>query len=78
MEDANNMVCFHDLPSTQITIGDCQITIITHVTKSFLVVKFFFPDINGAMDVVVPSDSEASKADPVSLHVHSRLSSRTY
>jgi len=67
MEDPNNVVRFSDLSSIQITTGDCQVTITPYVTKSFVVFKFFFPDLNGAMDVVVPRDSEVSKGDPVSL-----------
>ncbi len=67
MEDPNNVVRFTDLSSYQFTAGDCQVTITLYVTESFVVFKFFFPDLNGAMDVVVPRDSEVYKGDPVSL-----------
>ena len=67
MEDLNNLVRLNDISSCRNSTGNCQVSIGAHLTESFVVFKFYFPDLNGAMDVVVSRGSELSKGDPVSL-----------
>ena len=70
MGDPNDVVRDSDLSSTQITTGDCQVTIAAHVPKSFVVFKFFFPDLNGAMDVLVPTESNEDPVSSLSRRCH--------
>ena len=60
-----NVVRLNDPAPSEDTTGDCEATII-RITEKCVVFRFFFPDLNGSMDVILPKDSEDYKKDPVS------------
>ena len=67
MEGPDKVARLNNPSSSQATTRDDQCSIASRITEFFVVYKVLFPELNGAVNLVVRRDSKGSERDPVSL-----------